>query len=314
MRAVKPPNRPISFVYVTGATWAAAILIALAAPATAQDEATLRSFFEGRRVGVKIDMPGTSDGVDVQADSNRPIDYQRYGDRLKTYGASIKAGESSIVTLVKVKRDLIEFQLRGGGFGTFGDDSSSYVHLPLVEMSSREKELGKRISEETDSRRRRELRRELDRLRDARERENRRIEAQSRELEELKKERIARERLRGGSRFNLRYAGAVPPGIRPEEVMAALAEYVDFSTAGLVPRTDADLGVIVAESEPSADSLPRKGMMCLDAERALGKTVELWERREGVLRVTTLVFVRGEQRITAEFVEDVMVRYAITSR
>ena len=183
-----------------------------------------------------------------------------------------------------------------------------------IEMSSREKELGKRISEETDSRRRRELRRELDRLRDARERENRRIEAQSRELEELKKERIARERLRGGSRFNLRYAGAVPPGIRPEEVMAALAEYVDFSTAGLVPRTDADLGVIVAESEPSADSLPRKGMMCLDAERALGKTVELWERREGVLRVTTLVFVRGEQRITAEFVEDVMVRYAITSR
>jgi hypothetical protein len=56
------------------------------APARAQDEAALRSYFEGRRVAVKIDMPGTSEGVDVRVDAPRPLDYKDYGDRLKAYG------------------------------------------------------------------------------------------------------------------------------------------------------------------------------------------------------------------------------------
>ena len=99
--------------------------MALAAPAFAQNEGALRTFFEGKRVTVKIDMPGTSDGIDVRADATRAIDYKRYGDRLKNYGTAIRAGESTVVTLVKVKKDLIEFQLGGGGFGTFGDDTST---------------------------------------------------------------------------------------------------------------------------------------------------------------------------------------------
>ena len=80
------------------------LLTVCAAPAAAQDESTLRSFFEGKRVTVTIDMPGTSDGVDLQVDSPRPLDYQRYGDRLKAYGPAIRADESATVTLVKVKR------------------------------------------------------------------------------------------------------------------------------------------------------------------------------------------------------------------
>ena len=39
---------------------------AAATPAFAQNESSLKSFFEGRRVTVKIDMPGTSDGVDIR--------------------------------------------------------------------------------------------------------------------------------------------------------------------------------------------------------------------------------------------------------
>src|SRR5436305_12346828 len=71
---------------------ASAVLIGLyPSRALAQDEAALRSYFEGRRVTVTIDMPGTSDGVDIQVDSPRPLDYQRYGDRLKADGAAIRA-------------------------------------------------------------------------------------------------------------------------------------------------------------------------------------------------------------------------------
>ena len=299
---------------LSAALCAAAILMALAAPASAQNEDALRSFFEGKRVALKIDMPGTSDGVDVKPDASRALDYREYGDRLKMYGASFRAGDSALVTLVKVKKDLIEFQLGGGGFGTFKDDSSSSVSIRSVEKSKREKELEKSVKEETDPRRRRELREQLEDLKDTRERENRRIDVERIRAEERKKERIARERLQGGSRFNLRYSGAVPAGIRPEEVMAALGEYVDFSAAGLEPRADDILPAAAAESRPSADSLPRKGMTRAEAEREFGNPTEASDHREGALTVTTLVFVRGEQRIATEFVDDVMVRYAITSK
>lgn len=201
-----------------------------AAPAAAQDESALRSFFEGKRVTVTIDVPGTSDGVDLQVDSPRPLDYQRYGDRLKAYGPAIRADESATVTLVKAKKDVIEFQLGGGGFGTFNDDSSTSVSIPLLQKSAREKWLEKEVEDEENPRRRRDLERQLDELSTRREVENRRIEAMKAEAEERRKERrkewIADQRLRGGSRFNLRYDDGVPRGITPGEVMAALAPYV----------------------------------------------------------------------------------------
>src|SRR5437870_43456 len=266
-----------------------------AAPAAAQDEATLRSFFEGKRVTVTIDMPGTSDGVDLQVDSQRPLDYQRYGDRLKAYGPAIRADEPATVTLVKVKKDVIEFQLSGGGFGTFGDDSSTSVSLPLLQKSAREKSLEKDVKDEQDPRRRRDLERQLDELRTRRQVENRRIEALKAEAEERKRERIADQRLRGGSRFNLRYNDGVPHGITPREVMAALASYVSFPGFAADDRRDDDRRV--------DDNVPRKGMMRAEAESALGAPVTSSEHQEGSLNVVTLVFTRRTERITADFVE-----------
>jgi hypothetical protein len=287
---------------------ACAVVVALAAPAAAQNEAALKSYFEGKRVTLRIDMPGTSDGVDVHADASRAIDFNHYKDDLKRYGTAIRAGDAILVTLVKVKKDLIEFQLGGGGFGTFGDDTSTSANIRLVEKSDREKQLEKRIRDEDDKERRRELQRDLDDLRDRRERENRRIMAERERVEEQKKARIADERLRGGSRFNLRYSGNVPSGLRAEDVIAALAEYVDFHSAAV--RSD-----VAPPPPPAGDiSLLRKGMLREDAEREFGRAVESSQRREGGLAITTLVFVIGEQRATADFVEGVLVRYTITSK
>jgi hypothetical protein len=292
-----------------------ALILGLAAPATAQDEDALRSFFEGRRVTLKIDMPGTSDGVDVRADAERAIDYRRYGDRLKTYGTSIRSGEGSVVTLMKLKKDVIELQFGGGGFGTFGDDSSTSVSIPRVEASRREKDLERRIRDESDSDRKREMRRELENLRDRRDRENRRLDAERAQAEEIKKERVAERRLTGGSRFNLRYEGRVPPGIRPEDVIAALADYVDFSPGRDVRFTPdiADTHVVPL-SPMAAEPAVHKGMLRSEAERVLGRPSEVSERREGSLSVVTLMFVSGDLLITAQFVEDVLVRYTIASK
>jgi hypothetical protein len=307
-------HRRIPFALAT-AICGAPILIAFATPAGAQDEPVLRSFFEGKHVTVRMDMPATSDGIDVHVSSERPIDFQQYGDRLKAYGTSIPTGASSVVTRVKVKKDLIEFQLGGGGFGTFGDEWNSSVYTPpLLDKSNRERELERKIKDESDSHRRREMERDLDELRESRERENRRIEIRRAEAEERKREQIAQKRLMDGSRFNLRYAASVPSDIRPEDVMAALAPYVDFSPAA--PEAP-DTGFLNRPAEPGlppVDTLPRKGMTRAEAERELGNPIDSSERREGVLTVTTLVFARGEQRVTAEFVSDILVRYTVVSR
>ena len=109
----------------TAAPIVAVALLASVQPARAQSEDALRAFFEGKRVVLKIDMPGTSDGVDVRADAAAAVDFRRLGDRLRTFGTALHENESVTVTLVKVKKDLIEFQLNGGGFGTFSDDTST---------------------------------------------------------------------------------------------------------------------------------------------------------------------------------------------
>src|SRR5438552_1743290 len=209
---------------------AASVVALSVAPAAAQNEGALKAFFEGKRVTLRIDMPGASDGVDVQGDAKQAIDYPRYRDNLKRYGTAIHSGDSITVTLVKVKKDLIEFQLGGGGYGTFGDDTSTSVYIADASKTESEKQLERLVRDEPDHDRRRRLERELDDLRDRRERENRRIAVERERASEAKAERIAERRLRGGSRFNLRYDDRVPTGIRAEDIIAALGDYVDFGS------------------------------------------------------------------------------------
>ena len=283
---------------------AALIGIALAAPraeAQGPNEAEIKRHFEGKRVTLRIDMPGAADGVDIRVD--RPFDAQQHGDRLRRFGTSIRSGETATITTIKVKKDLVEFQLDGGGYGTFGDDTSLSVNMPDVQKSNREKDLEAATKRETDAKRKRELQRELDDVRNARERENRRIAVDRSFAEERKRAQVAERRLQGGSRFNVRFAGNVPATLNPNDIASALAEFVDFSPAPQGGR-DAQGG----------DGLPRKGMLRIDAERQFGRPVSVSERREGTLRVVTIVFTRGDSRITADFVEDVMIRYTVASR
>lgn len=287
--------------------------IALAAPraeAQGPNEAEIKRHFEGKRVTLRIDMPGASEGVDIRVD--RPFDAKQYGDRLRRFGTSIRSGETATITTIKVKKDMVEFQLDGGGYGTFGDDTSLSVNMPDVQKTNREKDLEAAVKRETDAARKRELQRELDDVRNARERENRRIAVDRSFAEERKRTQVAERRLQGGSRFNVRFAANVPATLNPNDIMSALAEFVDFSPA---PQG----GVATARPDDSSgarggDGLPRKGMLRADAERQFGRPESVSERREGTLRVVTLVFTRGDSRITADFVEDVMIRFTVASR
>ncbi|HEV8583745.1 MAG TPA: hypothetical protein VGT02_02140, partial [Methylomirabilota bacterium] len=58
----------------------------------------------------------------------------------------------------------------------------------------------------------------------------------------------------------------------------------------------------------------RKGMLRADADRLLGRVEKSSQKTLGEFTVVTLVFLSGEQRITADFIEDVLVRYSIASK
>jgi len=288
--------------------------LASAVPAYAQGEGELRDFFEGKSVRVKIDMPATQEGIDLFPDARRAIDFTQYSARVKSTGVAIRSGDSVVVTRVRVKDKLIEFQLAGGGFGTFGDDTNASVSVPSVSKSRREKDLEKQVKEETDSDRKRRLQRELDDLRQDREREDRRNRASAASASEAKKARIATDRLHSGSRFNIRYQNGVPPGLGPDGVMRALAEYVEFpfatDRAGALPRS---LPAPTPPDTPGAAPI-HKGMTMAEAEQALGKPEKTSDRNEGTLKVVTAIYSRDDQRITAEFVEGVLIRYSISSK
>ena len=282
-------------------------------PASAQSEAELRDFFEGKSVRVKMDMPATQQGIDVYPDARRPINFEEYSARVKGNGISIRTGDSVIVTRVRLKEKLIEFQLAGGGYGTFGDDTTGSVYTPSTPKSNREKDLEKLIKNETNATRKRQLQRELDDLKTARAREDLRNQTAASAASEAKKARIAETRLHSGSRFNIRYQTGVPPGLGPDGIMRALAEYVEFPFATDRPQAPAVAGGD-ARRPPAGGGTIRKGMTLSEVEDSLGRAENTTTRNEGTLKVLTAIYSRDDQRITAEFVEGVLIRYSISSK
>jgi hypothetical protein len=280
------------------------LLLALAAtPARAQTEDQLRVYFEGKSVRVKLEMPGSSEGVDVYPGAVQPVDFPKHASRLKRFGTAIRRGEEVLITKIKLKSDHIEFQLGGGGYGTFGDDTSPYVSVPAASKTEREKNLERDLPGTTDPVLKRKLKEELDRLRQSRQREDARNRAEAAQATAIQEANIRRRRMEGGSRFNIWYERSIPPyALTPESVMQALAEYADFSPmqGGLTeaPRGGGEL---------------RKGLTVEEVDAMLGRPESISQRMEGTLSVSTSTYRTRDRRITAEFVEGVLIRFSITS-
>jgi hypothetical protein len=255
----------------------------------AQSEAALKERLEGRPITLKLAMPGTEDGVDVYPGAQKPLDYPRYASRLKNFGTAIKSGQSALITEIKVKSNLIEFQLDGGGYGTMGDETSSSVSVSPAPKTKREQNLEGELRRETDPARKRDIKEELDQLRKEREREDARNRATVAEAEEHKKENIRQRRIEGGSRFNLRYRDGVPRSALTAEA------------------------VMQAPPPAPTSRLPKKGMSLEEADALLGTPKSTSQRSEGKLKVVTRTYAMDGGRVTAEFVEGVLIRYTVSS-
>jgi hypothetical protein len=267
---------------------AAVVLLALGPiQLQAQNEAALRRAFEGQSVVVRIDMPGTSSGVNVYPSQEMPVDFPDVAERLKKYGTALRTGDAVMVTKIKVKEDLIEFQLGGGGYGTFGDDmGNSGGSAGEIGETNAEKALRDSIGHTMSVGQKRRMERDLDEMRSRRERENSRARSDAAQAEEVREANLRGRRVEGGSRFNIRYRHGVPPeALTPDGLRAALVRYVDFRDQ---PQPN---GGAVASSS-SATSL-RKGLTLEEAERILGPAGTATESTECALKVATRTYVKA---------------------
>lgn len=294
------------------------MLLGISLPVHAQNEAALRAAFEGKLVSVRVAMPGTSRGIDVFPRQQTAVNWRQVADRIKEDGTSLKIGDQVMVTRVVVKKDHIEFQLGGGGFGTFGDFAgTSRVSADVESESPREKELKQQIKAAPGPTRRKELEKELANVRSARERENDKARAQAAQANAALEVNLRAKREQSGSRFNVRYNDGIPPeALTPEGVMAALAPYVDFAASGSRVATAQAVATASAGATPSATGLSqlKKGLTVKEVESLLGPADTASEVQEGTMSVVKRTYTRDGMRVSTSFVSGVLVDFAITPK
>jgi hypothetical protein len=302
-------------------TLAALAFTLLSVPAYSQDTAAaLQSYFSGKQVVVKIDMPGSQKGVDLRYNKPSPMDWKEYGSRVKQFGVAIRQGDVARVTSLVVKHDMIEFQLDGGGFGTAGDDTNTTVTAKPLDKSDYEKDLEKQIAATDDDDKRRSLQRDLDRERARRERQDSFNQHQAHIASQQKAQTVSQNRASGGSRFNLRWSGSLPANLTPETVMQLLSPYVNFNAApgnanNSAPNAGASpVSSLSDDSHTPATAKLKRGMKMDEVTSLFGPGKQLSESvGDAGLKTEVYQYLIGDRRVEVTFVDGLVVRYSISS-
>jgi len=292
---------------------AASLVGLVASSAPAQDENVLKNAFMGRKVAIRVDLPASHKGVDLHFDREIPFDLKQNSDRIREHDAALVAGDVIPVTYIKVKGDLIEFHLGGGGFNWFTETSTRTASS--TPKSNRESDLEKEAKNETDRDRKRRLEREIDDLRRERDRRDERERREVADYNLQAHDRDMEKALRSGSRFNLRFKKRVPAdALTPEGFERYLDPWVDFS--GRAPRRASSSSSSSASSRSSQGRDWKKGTARREMEDALGKA-----RRDkscpgdgSGLDCRVATFEDGDDEIEATFVEGVLVRFSTRRR
>ncbi len=273
-----------------------------------QSEEALKDALEGKRVEILIEMPATSAGIDLEINKSRLMDFNDYSARIKEHGIALYPGDVVMITKIAVKKKHIEFQLAGGGYGTFWDESSN-VSSSRIDKSSREKELEQLLSDENQElSKRKELQNELEDLRSERNRQQQVADRSANFESEMKKQRIEDKKLQSGSRFNIRLGRRLEAAdMTVDFLKRVLEEYVNFTPSN--SSVDTSSGAMA----PSKGQLT-KGTLLKDAVAIHGLPNNMSTNEECGLKVTKCDFDLDNQTIKATFVEDVLVSYMIQSK
>jgi hypothetical protein len=286
-----------------------------ALPLNAQDSNALSNYFTGKEVVLKIDMPGSQQGVDLRFNNDNPMNWKEYSNRLKSNGVAIRKGDTARITGFVVKNDRIEFQLDGGGFGTFFDDSSTTVNPRSVDKSDYEKQLQREIANTTDEDKRRRLQRDLDRERSRRQRQEADNQDAAMVASQIKSQKVADDRLRGGSRFNLRWSGSIPPDLKnPDAVMKLMADYVTFPAAEQAGPPPAAMENTPVDSGVPATAQLKRGMKMGEVSNLFGPGKQMSQSTSADgLKTQVFEYTSGDRLVDVTYVEGLVVRYSISS-
>ena len=106
-------SKRVLFKSITVPGWwkYSALVLGAVCQLAGQSPEAVSGFFEGKQVIVKLDMPGTQQGVDIYPQRPQALDLKSYSSRIKKFGTALRNGDSVMVTKVKVKDNNIEFQL-----------------------------------------------------------------------------------------------------------------------------------------------------------------------------------------------------------
>ena len=287
-------------------------LLLLAPDASAQSEAALRAALEGKTLTVKVDMPATSEGIDVFPGTAMPVNWREMADRMKDNGTALKIGQTIMITKVAVKKGShIEVQLGGGGYGTFGDlmTNSSSVSTSTESESKVERALRDSLKAPANATEKRRLERELSSARSTRERENARVSAEVAQANQVREANLRAKRAEAGSRFNVRFKKGIPESaLTPEGLMAALAPYAELAGS---PALSSSTRVASPAKGGQGVLALRKGLSISEVEALLGPANTASESREGSLTVMKRNYVVDGKRISTSFVNDVLIDYSI---
>jgi len=295
------------------------IILLTAVVVVGQTVAELKRHFEGRHVTLKIDMPATKDGVNIYPERTSPFNYSEYAARLKRHGVSIRRGETSMITKIKIKGRHVEIHLDGGGYGTFGDETDAHVYVPSAGKGRREKNLEDELKREADPTRRKRLKEEIDSLRREREREDRLNRAIADEAEETRRARIEQKALGGGGRFNVHFTLLDSNVLNVQAIKEGLRKYVDFpetadDVEGASLRHPSYIYAPHVVSVGPRTTFLKEGLSEREVFRLLGRPSLTRPPTDGNFN-TTYVFPRGEGRlIVAEFADGVLVRSRVEAR
>lgn len=212
----------------------ALLSIVASASVAAQNVRTSKSplspAFKGKKVLLKIDMPGDYTGINLWPDNADLKDSVPVSDRINKFGASLHINDISKITKVVVNEKKIELHLGGGGY-----NSRLFPKPPLpIKISYKEAFYKRKHDEDPDGPEASYYWEEYNKLKTKREDDDR-INRQNYEnnLPEL----IRQARLRNGSRFILHFTTISAKSVTPEKLMEYLADYIDFSPVKLIRNT-----------------------------------------------------------------------------